>query len=699
MKNVSHLLKLELFKRRFTLIEVLIASAVIGIVLAALAPFMVFAVTSMNRSRKQADLDYKAWQARQWIKQDIRATSRSQILMYPTTDTAAECVSFPVIRRPDSDTSIPITGTDTIDWNKTILYHIYDNDATGKRELRRTVFSPRDNTLSTSERQQQMVDTLQDGDGSSTYNSSDASTQTFLDNVKDFRIASGLSEIDCYSRERHNESYSMGTWILDPGYHDMKIECTGKNNDSAGHNLGLDSMTVSASGTPYELESLLSALSSSGATPVHESMQQYTGWGNNAQVLFPAVDDGNSLTFKIHNDMWLESTFNYENAELEKTELTFNTTAGENICQLLGNDITWEASIQTLGANSSSPDNDYGNATVRTVIGGADSIIGGNIDFAGRKGKITFRPSPAGGTLEIEEAYIMKRTSVYNGDAATVEQLYFNDTKETSNITVFNNGKSLRLSNGATATSELFDLAIKQDEDYLLSLHISDDTGEAEPAVWEDSSGTTHGYMIEDDDDDVAGVGDWGSVAASDIDSIPKLVAGASLFVTYPEEGTYTSRILDTRMEDPQFSSVTWDAVTTADCSVTIKVRAGDNADLSGAPTWDNALTFSDPDASNSLSSLPEGRYVQWRAVLQASDPYSETAKLRNVNILWPGRRRGVDVGLAVEKASDMGKLKLTVDGEEPSPAALRMSFTTARKVGDGELRKSFAVDATPRNE
>ena len=48
-------------------------------------------------------------------------------------------------------------------WNKTVIYHVFDNTVSGKKELRRTVFQPRDNDMSPTDRQAQIDDVAGNG--------------------------------------------------------------------------------------------------------------------------------------------------------------------------------------------------------------------------------------------------------------------------------------------------------------------------------------------------------------------------------------------------------------------------------------------------------------------------------------------------------------------------------------------------------
>jgi len=156
---------------------------------------------------------------------------------------------------------------------------------------------------------------------------------------------------------------------------------------------------------------------------------------------------------------------------------------------------------------------------------------------------------------------------------------------------------------------------------------------------------------------------------------------------------------VDTRLADPAYTSLTWRDVRTANSALKIRVRAGDMPDLADAPAWSSALELTTPGVAHSLTSLPTGRYIQWQALFSTTAPNTETAKLRDVAVLWPGRRRGIDINVAVEKHTDMGKFELLVNGQQPAPAALNMAFTLRQNVRGQPFERQFAVEAAPRNE
>ncbi len=686
---------------KFTVMELLVASTVLIVILAALMPLAMFVATGYLKVRTMSDLNAQALIAQERIKQDLTGTARSEIIMYPSGATSAKATSFPVLRRDPSSTSAPLDANGNIQWNQTVIYHMYYNSATQRNELRRTVFNPRDNTLTALQRLYQLVYTWLYGEGRyGIYNTQNATTETLLDNVLSYRISSGRAEVDGYSSTHVREVNPLGTWVLYTGYQYFLFRVTGKNSSSSGYKMGLDNITVSATGDSYDLEYFLPPHATYGPTAVSENMSAFSGWTNNAQLYFPATGAGQYVYFRIHNDMWLETMFNHETAVMENTELTFDPAIGENICQMIGNRNNWLATVQSLGAPPTPDTFSYTNGTVRVALKSQDTTLGHTIAFPGARGRVTFTADPSSAKkLTIVKAYIMERDSGYNGVPGTEHQLFFADAAAGTDpgISVYNSNQSVKIIGQSKVTSDLFDLAIDPNKEYLVSYYIGATAGEGAPTVWEDATGSVHSYYV--GSGDYSGTADWSGLASGSVTDLAKIVGVESVYCTYPETATYTSRIQDTRLANPAFMSANWRETHSATCSMKLRVRAGDLPDLADAPAWSSALEFTDPAGTNSLTGLPTGRYIQWQAVFNTIAPNTQTAKLRDVSVLWPGERRGVDVTVALEKNADMGMFELYVNGYPPSPAALNMAFVLRQDVRGQPFERQLVVEAAPRNE
>ncbi len=152
------------------------------------------------------------------------------------------------------------------------------------------------------------------------------------------------------------------------------------------------------------------------------------------------------------------------------------------------------------------------------------------------------------------------------------------------------------------------------------------------------------------------------------------LISLAALEVGYPEEAVFRSGIFDTRMEEPEFNELNWTHVEkfSEGGDVDIRVRSSDLADMSDLTDadWQDARFGNDGyfqgNTGNSLSSLPERRYLQYEALFRCFKPEAHTndptAILRDVTIDWPGPVGLVDLIVDFGKGPDCGIVVATVD-------------------------------------
>jgi hypothetical protein len=95
--------------------------------------------------------------------------------------------------------------------------------------------------------------------------------------------------------------------------------------------------------------------------------------------------------------------------------------------------------------------------------------------------------------------------------------------------------------------------------------------------------------------------------------------------------GSLASSVLDTGLGGAKWQVLSWDGTLPASTSLTLEVRASDTLFLKGAssPSWVAAAS-----PSPIGSSLPAGRYKQWRATLTTTD-VSKTSVLSEVRLYW----------------------------------------------------------------
>ena len=676
---------------KFTLSELLISLGLMSLLLAAVMPFLVNSLrTNMAAAIQGGMLTQKATTL-EWLKRDLQGTSRAQILVTPEDGRNIRAISFPILRRALDDTSSPLTDTQEIEWTETVVYHIRQITM-DEFELRRTAFRPRDLGLQLAQRQEQLKDVLAAGDGTGTYNGENSVTTTVLEHVSAYEFSIEVTEIDGYAPEVEHRVVPLGSFVLSPGDHHFKFVVTDRNPDSSGYKLGIDYVVASVTGSPMEAEYFIPPASFVGPAPEHGAMYMYSGWSNHAQLDFPASTPEQSVTFRFHNDTWMESNFTDATATLENAEVTFDPASKEIVVRQMGNDTSWSAAIQAAGPAAPST-TEFQNATVRVILGGADPVIGGNIMFAGRKAAVGFQAAP-GGSVTIDEAYMMVRAEGYNGDANTLTPVTF-DGASGEGVAVSNGGRTLALSNGASATSDVVDLEIDPANDYLVSFHITDDAAQSRPQTWPDATGRTHTYMLPDDGSNRAAIANWNGVDPASVEALTALVGVESLATTYPEESSYTSQVFDTRLEGARFRDVNWRADTPeGTVAPTIRIRAGSSPDMGGASSWDGADSYLPGDALSALV----GRYVQFRAEFHCTEPYEETARLRDVITTWHGEARGVDLSAAITAGPAKGKFRVMVDDMAFPTIGVRTRFSLKRSLLSQRFAMSFAIEAKPRN-
>ena len=687
-------------KPGFTLVEVIVAAGVVSLLLAVTLPFSLGVLKSYMSARVQNEMDVSAETVGEMFKKDLQVTSSHEILMSPSYGYSVRAISFPILRRDPADSSSPFNTDGDILWTETVVYHLFGTYRNA--ELRKTVIRPFNRTLTFTQRQEQVDAILAHGTAAGTYDSSNALTRTIAKGVYAFAVTFQGEEIDCYNSVLRTENTSLGVWVMRPGDHTFMFYVSSKNPASSGYHLGLDSFVASMTGHSLEGEYYVPGLYSYGVAPVTQDMSAVSGWSNSSQFSFPANGPGQYVTYNYYHDTWLESSFSSSTALLANTKVTYSAGAAEDVVMMDGNQTVWDASTQT-GATTSGNSVDRLNSTMRVLIAGSDPVLGGNISHDGRQCRVTFTAHPSTNFMNIASAYIMEQQSGFNGIAATSKRLTFTNVTSGGYSYVYNGGNSVAFSSGRSVTSDFADFSIERTKNYLISYHLTDllGSGGGWTAKWEPPSGipqatVIHTQLVPVDAADNSATADWSGLAGKQ--DLTRIVGVASLFATYPAEATYTSRIFDTHLADPVYNGVNWREILPAGTSVLIRVRAGDQSDLSDAAAWGSALSFTTSSGANSLASLPSGRYIQFQAALRTGSPYTATPELRDVKITWPGADRAVDLSANLAKGPDMGKFWFMVDGFSPPVAGMRLQCTLARTFLGQVTNKTFAVEVSPRN-
>ena len=177
-----------------------------------------------------------------------------------------------------------------------------------------------------------------------------------------------------------------------------------------------------------------------------------------------------------------------------------------------------------------------------------------------------------------------------------------------------------------------------------------------------------------------------------------QLFAVFGLYTTCPTNGTFTSQIVDTHQDAPAYSDVSWSASVPSGASVAMRVRAGNQADLSDAPAWTYVTALSTAGSISPGAS----RFVQFQAQLRPDSSTWNSPKLRSVAVRWAGVTRAVDIGGTFSKGPDHGIWELTVDGN-PLVKGCSMDMTIYKDMAvlNGATRRmisTVSMEMYPRN-
>ncbi len=679
---------------RFTLTELLVAVTVFMTLMGVLLPVVATVSRDYVITRKRSELRIEALLAVEMIKKDFYATAPDQVIPAPSNAAAYQAVSLPVLRRSAGETADPRGGGDSVLWTHTIVYHLFSNPD-GTTQLRRTVFENRDNSLTADERYDQLLSVLNRGDAGAAFNGQNASTRTILKQVEDLAIRVNESSVDTYSSLPGRRHVYWGSRVLGPGNHTFTFVVAGRNEQSTGYGLGLDTLTVSPTGNRLEGECL--SMTSTGALCQVQDMSAFADWSNNAQVWLPATGPGGTMTATVYNDTWMKAAFAASGAEPYRTRVVEDADSGQVVVEMAGNTETWVAATQA--PNAILADQGYEDATIRVLVAGGDPLLGNNILSAGMRSRVRFSANPTTGSLAIESATIMERASGCNGVPGTLRQLTFADAAVEPGVMVGAGGTSVTIPAGMSVYSDVTDCPIDPEKDYLVSFHLSDQPEQAMPTAWGGGTGQVHAFVIPGDDQAREVLADWSAVEPARIASLDKVVGVAAVFTSYPDIATYTSEVFDTRLAAPEFANMV--AVASGlgpSADVRLRLRSGNEPDLSDAFGWELAADYPAAESGVDVAALARKRYVQFQAVFRSFPPYDTTARLHTFALTWPGATQGIDLSAVLATGPANGKVNLLVDGEPTPITGFTFSGISVRTFQSTRFQHAISVHSEPRN-
>ncbi len=599
-------------QKGFTLVEVMFASITSVLMITILMAVWLYTYTSWTGETERVSQRAGMMKAIETIKGDMRLTSLTSASFYPAGSGPYSGISIP-FAAVNASGLYNLNAQGKIDWQKTIVYHVY-NESDGTMTLRRTVISPRDNTLSDAQIYAQLQSIV--GSGGGVANST--TDTTFLENVETFEVSSLSSSFDFYedSSSPVNAGKAVFGWVkLGSGEHTINFEVTGKNSSSVGYSFGFDRLMIEPSGSYREAEYYISSFAPEGMlveSGGSASRVFATGWSNNNFLEFGAGGVSSYIEFSDNYDLWRESAF-------DKAVLTNCKKDGEEARVLLdmpaaGLDGSYSWFVHEEAGDTVLEGHEGGlplaaPVTVRTVVKSA------NIDRDGDFIRLRFRASDAD-DITIDKAYITLRSgsSGANGLANqstaghTVaeyhrhQQLFFYDSS--GNIT-----EGATISSAQDAWTAWTAFPLRMASDYLITVYISDTTA-TDYRYWEGADSNVRTYCVSGADTTCAGTPDWSGYT---IGATSKDIFTVANIDVWANTGTVESQIFDTTLSSPSYDTVKWSEEKPADTSIVVKARSSSNEEMIGATDW---ASIAGTSSSPSGLSIGGGRYLQFYVTL-----------------------------------------------------------------------------------
>jgi len=675
-----------------TLVEVSIAAAILVMAVALAMRGLLYVMVEAKMADTQSELDIEVQISMERVKSDLRLTALERVLAYPGGAGPYSAISFPRARDDDGDGAVDLDVEGNIDWDETLVYHVWPS---APHQLRLTIFDPRNHDLSVTGRLEQLESVVLNGHGNNTYNGSNATTRVVFENLFEWSVSPRGARFDAYASNLCRAAQApLGSCIIDAGAHDFKFEVIDVNPASSGRKIGLDSFVVSPCAAWREAERQLPVEDESGATAADQYMAGGS-WDGNYQLAFASSSDGHYVTLSLENDRWEESNFGGIGAQQDNTTVEFDQSLAtpEYVVKLEGLDFNWEASRQTADTNyASSAEDEIQGCAVRVVLRGEEMENGAWIRYDGGRCWVNFR----GGDELAKKLRILK---AYIGECVSATNASMDVAAGTQHALTFGGSDAVEISGGSSRWSDLASFSIDREKTYLVSFLVRNQPTDGTCWRWEEtqSSNAINSYVIPSSIG--PGTADlaaetWSS--RGDVVATNAVHAVQYLYTTYPTNGTFTSQVLDTNMDTPDYTDIDWHDQLDGG-TIALKVRSGATNDLSDAPAWTNVSAMSSPGVIDP----GDNRYIQFQAELKPHSSGLATPLLRDVIIRWPGPERLVDVFASVTKGPDYGVFELTVDGE-PLRTGVVVDLDIFRDMrvhkGTQRLRSRLVSEVAPRN-
>lgn len=664
----------------FTLPEIMIALLLGTMIVGSLMSLWYFSLKSWGVERVRSHLRTDLESSMERIKYDLKLSSSNELYYYPEDATECVAISLPLA---EIDTNGFLTvNSGAISWDKTAIYHVYDNPVSGKKELRRTIFWPRNNSWTATQLQNQIDSVVTTGDGEASKGSMSTSTEILFTNDIDFKIYPRAQQFDLYSpTTQRSNAISFGSILIASGTHTLRFEIVGKNPLATNYNIGIDCFSLTPSGGIRESDAYIPPTASSGKTVTIEDMSAYGNYSGNNQIRYNSTAIGDYITFLPYYDSWVESNF---------TDFILSNVARDSVnptLRLISRDESgpdWTADFQTSASSEDCP-TDLKDTTIRSIISNG-SLLSNNVVMI--RVKFTAHSSLP---LKIEKAFISERVpGTHNAVAGTTTQLYFSDgpiqvgNLPTSPGTVGIGPAGTVIPGGNYVLSNWAYFTIDKDssKDYLVTFYLPNESGNTNVTYWEHP-----GLNSYTQSGDYAGDDNWASSSSTGN------IYALSEIQGWSNTGTATSTIYDTKLIAPNYGQLKWAQTNN---SVSFKMRTSNNPLMTGATDWASIPTTYSANPS-SLSGLANNRYVQYQASFSSSYPYNALPVIDNCIIEWPGAASLVEISGYFTKGPQYGIFKLLVDGND-LVKGIEINLSCSENYLGKTYTTSLRTEVSPRN-
>ncbi len=699
--SISHVtrsgsfLMLSSSRSGYTVIELVAAMAAFLIVMTAVITGVLTVMRSDMRQQLETERIVEAHRVATTLRSTMRLTRLSEMVRYPA-EGPHSAISYPLPVRPGDANLDELDAQGFAVWGETLVLHAWPpNDPS---ELRLTRFYPRDNSLSLSQRYDQLERVALDGNGNQAANGANSETMTLARMRPEFTLRTDGRTYDFYaSSEMLDRSANMGGVRLVPGPNPIRFSVVGKASASSGHSFTIDQLRISPAGLPIEAEALLPATQQSGATAVIEE-RPLGNWSDRRALSFPAAAPGAVLDLSFFNDTWHETRFTGAGTEFDNLIAFINQVPGAVGTRLRaeGRELAWSAMFQTGTGGASDPLDSYQGAAVRVIVRGGFAEHGPHILIDGDGCTVTFRASSAAdANFNILHAFISEVSDHDNPgpdiDQNTVTRIRFGSPSSPQDSVLIEAGQSVR--------SIPIDFPIDREKSYAISFLVAESSGATlgSPWVWPlNEVGRADTYMLPPFPgigEGIARTGGWSN--RPDLQEIAAVVGVQEIRTTFVDEGVYTSRIIDTGLSSPDYQTLTWGGNFPHDSSVAFRVRTGAEADLSDATEWSDVTSIT----SQGNISPGAGRYVQVQARLLRDVIHDASPELSHFTLRWLGEETNVGFGGAFHRSPDGGYVEVLVN-DEPPASSFRAELGLVLRGKDTSAEESwvFGIETTPRN-